>query len=61
MMNGFQLGGKKLKVQLKRDNKESKPYWIEGESWKKAEFLMICGRMQPGHMGVTAVSAFGMD
>lgn len=26
MMNGFQLGGKKLKVQLKRDNKESKPY-----------------------------------
>ncbi|GAB4829708.1 condensin subunit [Ancistrocladus abbreviatus] len=27
MMNGFQLGGKKLKVQLKRDNNEqSKPY-----------------------------------
>lgn len=26
MMNGFLLGGKKLKVQLKRDNKESKPY-----------------------------------
>ncbi|XP_072985209.1 RNA-binding protein BRN1 isoform X1 [Typha latifolia] len=26
MMNGFQLGGKKLKVQLKRDNKHSKPY-----------------------------------
>lgn len=26
MMNGFQLGGKKLKVQLKRDNKQSKPY-----------------------------------
>ncbi|GFZ13693.1 RNA-binding protein-defense related 1 [Actinidia rufa] len=26
MMNGFQLGGKKLKVQLKRDNKQNKPY-----------------------------------
>ena len=25
-MNGCQLGGKKLKVQLKRDNKQSKPY-----------------------------------
>ncbi|KAF3789802.1 RNA-binding protein [Nymphaea thermarum] len=25
-MNGSQLGGKKLKVQLKRDNKQSKPY-----------------------------------
>jgi len=27
MMNGCQLGGKKLKVQLKRDNKQGKPYW----------------------------------
>eukprot|EP00268_Persea_americana_P044445 TRINITY_DN4493_c0_g1_i11.p1 TRINITY_DN4493_c0_g1~~TRINITY_DN4493_c0_g1_i11.p1 ORF type:complete len:463 (-),score=90.15 TRINITY_DN4493_c0_g1_i11:1392-2699(-) len=26
MMNGWQLGGKKLKVQLKRDNKQTKPY-----------------------------------
>ncbi|KAK9084093.1 hypothetical protein Scep_030564 [Stephania cephalantha] len=26
MMNGCQMGGKKLKVQLKRDNKQSKPY-----------------------------------
>ncbi|KAE9615855.1 putative paraneoplastic encephalomyelitis antigen [Lupinus albus] len=26
MMNGCQLGGKKLKVQLKKENKESKPY-----------------------------------
>lgn len=26
MMNGRQLGGKKLKVQLKRDNKQNKPY-----------------------------------
>ncbi|KAK4482227.1 hypothetical protein RD792_009373 [Penstemon davidsonii] len=26
MMNGFQLGGKKLKVQLKRDNKQNLPY-----------------------------------
>ncbi|CAA7406007.1 unnamed protein product [Spirodela intermedia] len=26
MMNGFQLEGKKLKVQLKRDNKQSNPY-----------------------------------
>ncbi|XP_062087142.1 RNA-binding protein BRN1 isoform X2 [Humulus lupulus] len=26
MMNGYQLGGKKLKVQLKRDNKPNKPY-----------------------------------
>jgi len=26
MMNGFQLGGKKLKVQLKRDNKQNKAY-----------------------------------
>ncbi|KAH7577457.1 hypothetical protein ACOSP7_001638 [Xanthoceras sorbifolium] len=26
MMNGCQLGGKKLKVQLKRDNKQNKPY-----------------------------------
>ncbi|KAJ7563882.1 hypothetical protein O6H91_03G128800 [Diphasiastrum complanatum] len=26
VMNGFQLGGKRLKVQLKRDNKQSKPY-----------------------------------
>ncbi|KAJ0979706.1 hypothetical protein J5N97_015180 [Dioscorea zingiberensis] len=26
IMHGFQLGGKKLKVQLKRDNKQSKPY-----------------------------------
>ncbi|XP_066320095.1 RNA-binding protein BRN1-like [Miscanthus floridulus] len=25
-MNGYQLGGKKLKVQLKRENKHSKPY-----------------------------------
>lgn len=24
-MNGFQLGGKKLKVQLKRENKQKKP------------------------------------
>ncbi|PKA64997.1 Flowering time control protein FCA [Apostasia shenzhenica] len=27
VMNGFQLGRKKLKVQLKRDNKQSKPYY----------------------------------
>ncbi|XP_039036800.1 RNA-binding protein BRN1-like isoform X2 [Hibiscus syriacus] len=26
MMNGCQLGGKKLKVQLKRDNKQNEPY-----------------------------------
>ncbi|MCD7468026.1 condensin subunit [Datura stramonium] len=26
MMNGFQLDGKKLKVQLKRENKQNKPY-----------------------------------
>lgn len=26
VMNGYQLGGKKLKVQLKRENKQSKPY-----------------------------------
>ncbi|KMZ74340.1 putative RNA binding protein [Zostera marina] len=26
MMNGYQLGGKKLKVQLKRDNKQNKSY-----------------------------------
>ncbi|KAG5231810.1 RNA-binding family protein [Salix suchowensis] len=26
MMNGCQLGGKKLKVELKRDNKQNKPY-----------------------------------
>jgi CUG-BP- and ETR3-like factor len=26
MMNGYQLGGKKLKVQHKRDNKPGKPY-----------------------------------
>ncbi|ONH93768.1 hypothetical protein PRUPE_8G251600 [Prunus persica] len=26
VMNGYQLGGKKLKVQLKRDNKQNKPY-----------------------------------
>ena len=26
MMNGCQLGSKKLKVQLKRDNKQNKPY-----------------------------------
>lgn len=26
MMNGYQLAGKKLKVQLKRDNKQNKPY-----------------------------------
>ncbi|KAL8167714.1 hypothetical protein V2J09_009213 [Rumex salicifolius] len=26
MMNGYQLGSKKLKVELKRDNKQSKPY-----------------------------------
>ncbi|KAJ0054095.1 hypothetical protein Pint_01079 [Pistacia integerrima] len=26
MMNGFQLSGKKLKVQLKRDNKQNNPY-----------------------------------
>ena len=26
MMNGFQLNGKKLKVQLKRDNKQNKQY-----------------------------------
>ncbi|KZV32383.1 CUGBP Elav-like family member 5-like [Dorcoceras hygrometricum] len=26
MMNGFQLGGKKLKVQLKRDNKQNKSF-----------------------------------
>lgn len=25
-MNGYQLGGKKLKVQLKRDNKQNKAY-----------------------------------
>lgn len=25
-MNGFQLGGKKLKVQLKRDNKQNQLY-----------------------------------
>ena len=33
MMNGFQLGGKKLKVQLKRDNsKHSKPFWQSNSS-----------------------------
>ncbi|KAI3829608.1 hypothetical protein L1987_03735 [Smallanthus sonchifolius] len=26
MMNGYQLGGKKLKVQLKRDNKQNEPH-----------------------------------
>jgi CUG-BP- and ETR3-like factor len=26
MMNGYQLGGKKLKVQLKRENKQNKPF-----------------------------------
>ncbi|KAI7744233.1 hypothetical protein M8C21_000991, partial [Ambrosia artemisiifolia] len=26
MMNGYQLGGKKLKVQLKRDNKQNQPH-----------------------------------
>jgi hypothetical protein len=26
VMNGFQLSGKRLKVQLKRDTKQSKPY-----------------------------------
>ncbi|KAK6788432.1 hypothetical protein RDI58_016957 [Solanum bulbocastanum] len=26
MTNGFQLDGKKLKVQLKRENKQNKPY-----------------------------------
>lgn len=26
MMNGFQLDGKKLKVQLKRENKQNKAY-----------------------------------
>lgn len=26
VMNGYQLSGKKLKVQLKRDNKQNKPY-----------------------------------
>jgi len=26
MMNGVQLGSKKLKVQLKRENKQNKPY-----------------------------------
>lgn len=30
-MNGYQLGGKKLKVQLKRDNKQNKAYWIDGK------------------------------
>uniref|UniRef100_A0A0V0I056 Putative CUGBP Elav-like family member 5-like n=1 Tax=Solanum chacoense TaxID=4108 RepID=A0A0V0I056_SOLCH len=29
MMNGFQLDGKKLKVQLKRENKQNKPYWYK--------------------------------
>ncbi|KAL7151298.1 hypothetical protein ABFS83_04G021600 [Erythranthe nasuta] len=28
LMNGFQLGGKKLKVQLKRENKQNKPYLL---------------------------------
>lgn len=28
-MNGYQLGGKKLKVQLKRDNKQNKAYWFD--------------------------------
>jgi hypothetical protein len=37
MMNGYQLGGKKLKVQHKRDNKPGKPYW-----WKwTMEFCII--------------------
>ena len=35
--NGCQLGGKKLKVQLKRDNKQNKPYCLGGESWKEVE------------------------
>ena len=37
MMNECQLGGKKLKVQLKRDNKQNKPYCLGGESWKEVE------------------------
>jgi hypothetical protein len=37
VMNGYQLGGKKLKVQHKRDNKPGKPYW-----WKwTMEFCII--------------------
>ena len=38
-MNGYQLGGKKLKVQLKRDNsKHSKPFW-------QSEFI-VCSHDQ---------------
>lgn len=27
-MNGFQIGMKRLKVQLKRSKNDSKPYWV---------------------------------
>lgn len=39
MMNGFQLDGKKLKVQLKRDNKQNKFIDIKGGVWKEADSL----------------------
>lgn len=42
MMNGYQLGGKKLKVQLKRDNKQNKPYWFGGEWCKDKISLAAC-------------------
>ena len=45
MMNGCQLGGKMLKVQLKKDNKQSKPYWSADESRKQAGF---CGHVFMG-------------
>lgn len=30
-MNGYQLGGKKLKVQHKRDNKQNQSQWFDGK------------------------------
>jgi len=35
-MNGFQIGSKRLKVQLKRPKNESKPYW-----WSVLIFLIV--------------------
>lgn len=46
-MNGFQIGMKRLKVQLKRSKNDSKPYWARSPLRLEWEDLLVSGGGAP--------------
>lgn len=54
VMNGFQLSGKRLKVQLKRDTKQGKPYW-ESFSFSRP----LCSTKHHSHQPPLMMQLFG--